>query len=55
MHMQLEKTLWNDGEKINKWLRHEIWRTLMLLDGLNYESKDEDNERRRSWGALPSP
>jgi hypothetical protein len=23
-----------------------------LLDGLNYESKDEDNGRRRSWGAL---
>ncbi len=21
-----------------------------LLDGLNYESKGEDNERKRSWG-----
>jgi hypothetical protein len=27
-------------------------RTPKLLHGLNYESKDEDNGRRRSWGAF---
>ncbi len=29
-----------------------FWRTPKLLDGLNFESKGEDNERRKSWGAL---
>jgi hypothetical protein len=24
-----------------------------FLNRLNYKSKDEDNERRRNWGALP--
>jgi len=24
-----------------------------LLDGLNYESKGEDNRRRKSWGTFP--
>ncbi len=28
------------------------WHTPKLLDGLNYKSKAEDNERRRSWGML---
>jgi len=27
------------------------WHTPKLLDGLNYASKCEDNERKRSWGA----
>ncbi len=30
------------------------WCTPKLLDGLNWESKGEDNGKRRSWGALPS-
>jgi hypothetical protein len=30
----------------------EGWRTPKLFDGLNYESKGEDIERR-SWGAFP--
>ncbi len=29
------------------------WRTSKLFDGFNYESKGEDNKRKRSWGALP--
>jgi hypothetical protein len=33
-------------------LPHLAWRTPKLFDGLNYESKGEDNERRRSWGVL---
>jgi hypothetical protein len=28
------------------------WCTPKLLDGLNYESKDEDNRKRRSWGVV---
>ncbi len=24
-----------------------------FLDGFNYESKSEDNGRKRNWGALP--
>ncbi len=30
------------------------WCTTKLLDGLNYESKGEDNGRKKSWGALLS-
>jgi hypothetical protein len=30
---------------------HFLWRTPKLLDGLNCESKGEDNGRKRSWGA----
>jgi hypothetical protein len=30
------------------------WRTPKLLDGLNCESKDEDNGRRKSQGVFPS-
>jgi hypothetical protein len=30
------------------------WCTPKLLDGLNYESKGENNGRKRSWDALPS-
>jgi hypothetical protein len=33
--------------------REQAWRTPKFLNGLNYESKGEDNGRRRSWGALP--
>ncbi len=29
--------------------QNNLWRTPKLLDGLNYESKGEDNERKRSW------
>jgi hypothetical protein len=29
------------------------WRTPKLLDGLNCESKGDDNGKKRSWGALP--
>jgi hypothetical protein len=28
------------------------WHTPKLLDGLNYESKGEYSERRKSWGML---
>ncbi len=31
---------------------HGIWRTPKIFDGLNYESKEEDNRRKRSWGVL---
>jgi hypothetical protein len=35
------------------WLKtKDGWRTPKLLDGFNYKSKGEDNERRKSWGAL---
>jgi hypothetical protein len=30
-----------------------LWCTPRLLDELNYESKDENNGKRRSWSALP--
>ncbi len=34
---------------------HGEWMTCPeLLNGLNYKSKGEDSERKRSWGALPS-
>jgi hypothetical protein len=29
------------------------WRTPKLFDGFNYESKGEENEMKRSWGAVP--
>jgi len=29
------------------------WRTPKLFDGLSYESKEENNGRKRSWGTLP--
>jgi len=31
----------------------QFWRTPKLLDGLNCESKGEDNEKRKIWGSLP--
>jgi hypothetical protein len=31
----------------------ELTRTPKLLDGLNCESKCEDNGKRRIWGSLP--
>jgi hypothetical protein len=35
------------------WSLHvNLWHTPRLLDGLNYESKGENNERKRSWGVL---
>ncbi len=33
---------------------HPEWCTPKLLDGLNCESKNENNGRRRNWGMLPS-
>ncbi len=33
---------------------HLPWCTPKLLHGFNYESKSENNERRRIWGAFPS-
>ncbi len=33
--------------------KYASWRTPKLLDGLNYESKGEDNRKRRSWGVFP--
>ncbi len=34
---------------------HIIRHTPKLLDGLNYESKGEDSEKKkRNWGAFPS-
>jgi hypothetical protein len=34
-------------------LFHDTWHTRKLLDGLNYKSKVEDSERKKSWGTLP--
>ncbi len=31
-----------------------FWRMPKLLDKLNFESKGENNERRKNWGMLPS-
>jgi hypothetical protein len=41
------------GYKVYLFLVQVSWRTPKLLDGFNYESKDENCERTRSWGAFP--
>ncbi len=38
--------------KVNYFLQQKLMHP-KLLDGLNYESKGKDDERRKSWGVLP--
>jgi hypothetical protein len=31
------------------WCKTGMWRTPKLLDGLNFESKSENNARKKNW------
>jgi hypothetical protein len=53
---KIKSCFWGSCEifkQINNWFGYTFWRTPKLFDGLNCESKGEDNGRRTSWGALP--
>jgi hypothetical protein len=35
------------------WCAFTRWHTPKLFNGFNYESKNKDNERQKSWGVFP--
>ncbi len=61
MNTYLEKEkrshIYKEHERV-KYFTHKTYLydapPIKLLDRLNYESKSDDNERKRNWGALPN-